>query len=112
MGVLDRRATSLAMGGHNSGVRGVITTAMLDELQKIYDSEINVEIRWMWDAGVAVKLGDEMNGYKAEENVTSLSAVVPWLQEAIRKHYPTSTYNLDRLKALPDKVVEMPVRES
>ena len=66
----------------------------------------------MWDAGIVVKLGDEMNGYKAEENVTSLSEVVPWLQEAIRKHYPTSRYNLDRLKALPDKVVELPVRES
>ena len=69
------------------------------EFQKIYDSEINVEIRWMWDAGIVVKLGDEMNGYKAEENVTSLSEVVPWLQKAISKHHPTSRYNLARRRS-------------
>ena len=40
------------------------------ELQRIYDSEINVEIGWSWDGGIDVRLGDKMNGYLAEENVT------------------------------------------
>jgi hypothetical protein len=30
------------------------------ELQKIYDSEINVEIGWFWDGGIEVRLGDTL----------------------------------------------------
>jgi hypothetical protein len=33
------------------------------ELQNIYDSEINIRIGWLWDGGVEVQLGDEMNGF-------------------------------------------------
>jgi hypothetical protein len=40
------------------------------ELQKIYDSEINIEIGWLWDGGIEVRLGDKMSGYVAEENLT------------------------------------------
>jgi hypothetical protein len=29
-----------------------------DELQRIYDSEINVRISWLWDGGIDVRLGD------------------------------------------------------
>jgi hypothetical protein len=39
------------------------------ELQNIYDSEINIRIGWLWDGGIEVRLGDEMNGFLAEENV-------------------------------------------
>jgi hypothetical protein len=65
-----------------------------DELQRIYDSEINVEIGWLWDGGIDVRLGDKMNGYEAEENVRSVAEVIPWLQEAIAHFYPKSTYAL------------------
>jgi hypothetical protein len=82
-----------------------------EELQKIYDSEINVHLSWLWDGGIDIKLGDEMNGFQAETNLQSMTDIVPWLQTAIHKHYPTSTYNLDRLKTIPDKVVELPSRE-
>jgi hypothetical protein len=27
------------------------------ELQRIYDSEINVEIGWFWDGGITARLG-------------------------------------------------------
>jgi hypothetical protein len=27
------------------------------ELQKIYDSEINIRISWLWDGGIDVRLG-------------------------------------------------------
>ncbi len=80
----------------------------MDELQRIYDSEINVSISWLWDGGIDVKLGDEMNGYDAEASLLTVPEILPWLQVQIRKHYPTSKYNLDRLKSLPDKVVEIP----
>jgi hypothetical protein len=62
------------------------------ELQKIYDSEINVRISWLWDGGIDVWLGDEVNGYVAEETVSAVSEIAPWLQEAIAHFYPTSTY--------------------
>jgi hypothetical protein len=39
------------------------------ELQKIYDSEINVKIGWLWDGGIENRLGDDMNGYLAEEAI-------------------------------------------
>ena len=64
------------------------------ELQKIYDSEINVQISWLWDGGIDVRLGDKMNGYEAEENVRSVADIIPWLQEAIAHFYPQSTYAL------------------
>jgi hypothetical protein len=28
------------------------------ELQRIYESEINVRISWLWDGGIDVRLGD------------------------------------------------------
>jgi hypothetical protein len=65
---------------------------LVAELQKIYDSEINVRISWLWDGGIDVRLGDEMNGYLAEANVRSMVELVPWLQEAIAHFYPESTY--------------------
>ena len=62
------------------------------ELQKIYDSEINVRIDWLWDGGITIRLGDEMNGFLAEENVGKMADIVPWLQEAIAHFYPQSSY--------------------
>ena len=64
------------------------------ELQKIYDSEINIEIGWFWDGGIDLRLGDRMNGYVAGENVRSLAEILPWFQEAIAHFYPRSEYAL------------------
>jgi hypothetical protein len=62
------------------------------ELEKIYDSEINVRIGWLLDGGIEVWLGAEANGFLTEENVRSVAEIVPWLQEAIAHFYPTSSY--------------------
>lgn len=62
------------------------------ELQKIYDSEINLRIGWLWDGGIEVRLGDEMNGFLAQETVSSTADIAPWLQSAIAHFYPTSSY--------------------
>lgn len=64
----------------------------MEELQRIYDSEINVSISWFCDGGIEVKLGDEMNGYAAETTLDTFRKLVPWLQEQITKHFPYSTY--------------------
>ena len=68
------------------------------KLQKIYESETNIEIGWLWDGGIDLRLGDRLNGYVAAENVSSVSDVLPWLQEAIPRFYPDSEYarSLDR----------------
>jgi len=62
------------------------------ELQKIYDSEINVRIGWLWDGGIEIRLGDDMNGYLAEETVRTVAEIVPWSQEAIAHFSPESSY--------------------
>ena len=62
------------------------------ELEKIYESEINIEIAWVWDGGIDVRLGDKLNGFLAEENVRSVSGIIHWLQEAIAHFYPESEY--------------------
>jgi hypothetical protein len=35
-------------------------------MQRLYDSEINATMSSFWDDGFYVKLGDEMNGFRAE----------------------------------------------
>jgi hypothetical protein len=62
------------------------------ELQKIYDSEINVRISWFWDCGFEVRLGDETNGFLAEETFAFIAGILPWLQQAIAHFYPDSAY--------------------
>ena len=46
------------------------------ELQKIYESEINIRIGWLWDGGIEVRLGDDMNGYLADETVRTVAEIV------------------------------------
>jgi hypothetical protein len=53
----------------------------------------NVEIGWLWDGGIDLRLGDKMNGYLAEENVSSVAEILPWFQEAIAHFYPDSAYS-------------------
>jgi hypothetical protein len=65
---------------------------LVAELQKIYDSEINVEISWLWDGDIDVRLGDRLNGFVAETNVPLATDIIAWLQEAIAHFYPDSTY--------------------
>ena len=35
------------------------------------------------NGGIEVRLGDDMNGYLAEETVRTVAEIAPWLQEAI-----------------------------
>jgi hypothetical protein len=52
-------------------------TDLAIELQKIYDSEINLRISWFWDNGFDLRFRDEMNGYLAEENVATVAGFFP-----------------------------------
>jgi hypothetical protein len=70
--------------------------AILDDL---HDSEINVAISWLWDGGIdvklggiKVKLGDELNGYKAEGKVSSMAEAAVWLRDKACQQYPDSGF--------------------
>ena len=45
------------------------------ELQKIYDSESNVRISWLWDGGIDVSLGDDLGGYLLVLSIRAESCV-------------------------------------
>jgi hypothetical protein len=71
---------------------------MEEELQKLYNSEINVQISCFWDGGWSVALGDNMNGYKKPDfDTCEISEIIPTLQELAKKHYPNSKYVQDLL---------------
>lgn len=73
---------------------------MEEELQKMYDSEINVQINSFWDGGWRVAIGDHVNGFiRPDWDSCELHEVIPALQDLIRKYYPDSAY----AKSLPKK---------
>ena len=62
------------------------------ELQRMYDSEIHVAIGWLGDGGIDVSIGND----KATGNVRTVAEVLPWLQDAIARHFPASKYHVER----------------
>jgi hypothetical protein len=63
------------------------------ELQRIYDSEIHLEIGWLWDGGIDITIGSgEVSGH-----VQTVAEILPWLQAAIGNHFPDSKYHVERI---------------
>ncbi len=75
---------------------GASADALETELQKIYDSEINVTIR-IGGKNILVALGNDFTGFDAEGKVIKISDVLPWLQRAIHESYSKSKYDVERL---------------
>ncbi len=75
---------------------GTSADALETELQKIYDSEINVTIR-MGGKNILVALGNDFTGFDAEGKLTRISDVLAWLQRAIHERYSMSKYDVERL---------------
>lgn len=69
-----------------------MTTDLSAELDKIYDSEINVEISSFWDAGFTIRIGDECNGYLGSSSCLSVAELVPNLRSLICELLPNSDY--------------------
>lgn len=63
-----------------------------DIMQSLYDSEINAEVSWFWNSGFYVKLGDPMNGYKAEGCCETWDQAVEQLRDWALEHYPDSDF--------------------
>ena len=57
-------------------------------LQSPYDREINFSISTFFDEGVAVALGDQINGFKAQATVDTLDDAMQWRQEQAAIHFP------------------------
>lgn len=61
-------------------------------MRALYANEINVAISSFWDGGWDVKLGDEMNGFKAESNFDNLDDAASWLIDEAKKAFPRSDF--------------------
>ncbi|MBN9034973.1 MAG: hypothetical protein J0H53_02795 [Rhizobiales bacterium] len=64
----------------------------MNVMQALYDSEINFSVSTFWDDGFEIKLGDAMNGYRAETKVRTWAEVEPWLKAAALEHFPESGF--------------------
>lgn len=62
-------------------------------LQRLHDSEINASIASFFDGAWTVRIGDEMNGWKAEERVGSEEEANAWLDGKARELFPDSAYS-------------------
>jgi hypothetical protein len=61
-------------------------------LVSLYASAINVSISWIWDGEIDVKLGDPLNGYKAEGKVGTVTEIADCLRDEAIRHYPSSEF--------------------
>jgi rubrerythrin len=75
---------------------GTISDALETELQKMYDSEINVTVR-TGGTGIFVALGNDFTGFDMEGEVSKTGDVLSWLQRAIHERFPMSKYDVERL---------------
>jgi hypothetical protein len=55
-------------------------------------AKINATVSSFYDDGFYVKLGDEMNGFRAEGRCATWAEVEEWLAAMARIHYPTSAF--------------------
>lgn len=68
--------------------------SLIDVMQALYSSEINVRISCMWDGGWQVSLGDELNGVDATADFENerLGEAAEWLAHNARRLYPRSSF--------------------
>ena len=64
----------------------------IEVIDNLYRSEINISITTLWDGRYDVKLGDNMNGFKAEGNVDEFINCAQWLKIKAKEHFPTSAF--------------------
>ena len=66
----------------------------MDQLQALYDSEINFQISAFYDDGFTWKLGDESNGIKAQGKARTIKIAVLDLVNAALRAYPDSEFSV------------------
>jgi hypothetical protein len=71
-------------------------------LDGLYASEINASISWLWDGGIDLKLGDPLNGYKAEGKVGTFVEAAVWLRDPAHTHNPDTEFARANIAASSD----------
>ena len=61
-------------------------------LELLYASEINATVSTFYDNGFTAKLGDPLNGWRAEETFDTWDEVEQWLGAVALIHYPNSAF--------------------
>ena len=69
-----------------------ITDELASFITGLHDSEINGEILWFFDNVWGVKIGDRLNGYKAETTFPSFPQAMRWLRDKALELYPDSEF--------------------
>lgn len=64
----------------------------MDQLQALYESEINWQIVSFYDEGFTWKLGDEKNGWKAMETAKTMRIAIFDMTQAAVQMYPSSEF--------------------
>jgi hypothetical protein len=67
-------------------------------MQRVYDSEIDAAIEWLWDGGFSMKLGDP-DVPEARGHVRTWLEVEAWFRENILKYYPDSVFSKEERDA-------------
>lgn len=55
-----------------------------DIFQHIYDGENNFSLSCFWDAGITLKIGDEMNGFEDEKHFDNFYQLDEYLKQRFR----------------------------
>lgn len=65
----------------------------VEMFQTLHDSEINFRIECFWDSCWSAYLGDQMNGYAAQEDgLESIYDCMTWLKNKACEIYPDSEF--------------------
>jgi hypothetical protein len=62
------------------------------ELQKIHDAGLGVSVTWLCDWRVELRLIHKYGAVAAEGNVKEVADILPWLEGAIKRHFPKANY--------------------
>jgi len=65
---------------------------MKNLFKQLYESEINLQFGWFWDAGFDIKIGNDMSGYVAEFNSYNLDECEEWIVDKVIELYPNSKF--------------------
>jgi len=65
---------------------------MTELFEDLYESEINWSVQTFWDNGYDVLVGDDCNGWVAENNVDTWVEVEQWLQDTAIRCFPHSEF--------------------
>ena len=67
-----------------------------DVLQRLYSSEINIELGWCWDGGIDVAIGNAygcgLGEPEAKYTAESILDALRWLAETACELYPDSAF--------------------